>query len=398
MIERKIYLDRIIPLIDDPLIKIITGMRRVGKSTFLLLIQKELIKRGVSEENIISINFESLTTDNLKNYKNLYNYVSKKIKNDLTYYIFLDEIQEVEGFEKVVNSLNVDFNVDIYITGSNSKMLSGELATYLTGRYFSINIYPLSFKEIYSYYNSQKKVDKDTLFLKYVNQGGLPATYRFSDKNDLINGYLEDMYSSILLKDIVTRYNVRDIELLQRFLKFVFNNVGQIFSASSITKFLRKEGRKLSKETIYNYISACKEAYLIHSVSRYNLKGKEILKTKEKYFINDLGLRSIYFDNESDINQTLENIVFLELLRKGYNIYVGDIDGFEVDFIAEKNNEKIYLQVTYLLADNSVIEREFNSLEKIEDNFPKYVVSMDKVNIQRKGIKQINIIDFLLEE
>ncbi len=398
MIKREIYLDKIIPLINDPLVKVITGMRRVGKSTFLLLIQKELKDRGVSDNHIININFESMKTDELKNSTVLYEFISSKIKDDLTYYIFLDEIQEVENFEKVINSLNVDYKVDIYITGSNSKMLSGELSTYLTGRYFSLNIYPLSYQEIFNYYNSSESVDKDKLLLDYIRSGGLPAVYRFNNQQDIINGYLNDMYSSILLKDIVNRHNIRDIDLLQRFLKFIFNNIGQIFSANSITKFLKSEGRKLSKETIYNYIEACKDAYLIHGVNRYNVKGKQLLKTREKYFINDLGLRNIYFDNESDIGQSLENIVYLELLRRGYTVYVGEIDDLEIDFIAVKNNERLYFQVAYLLADKKVIDREFGSLEIVGDNFPKYVISMDKVNIERNGIKQINIIDFLLEE
>jgi len=262
MIKRKLYLDKIIPLINDPLIKVITGMRRVGKSTFLLLIQEELKDRGISEDNIISINFESMKTDKLKDSTVLYEFISSKIKDDLIYYIFLDEIQEVKNFEKIINSLNVDYNVDIYITGSNSKMLSGELSTYLTGRYFSLNIYPLSYQEIFDYYNSSGDVDKDKLFLDYIKNGGLPAVYRFDNQLDIIRGYLEDMYSSILLKDIVNRHNIRDIDLLQRFLKFIFNNIGQIFSANSITKFLKNEGRKLSKETIYNYIEACRDAYL----------------------------------------------------------------------------------------------------------------------------------------
>ena len=289
--------------------------------------------------------------------------------------------------------------MDIYITGSNSKILSGELATHLTGRYYALEVYPLSFAEIIS---SRKDItgiiDLDSEFIDYINYGGLPAIQRFSKKEDLIKGYIDDMYSSILLNDIVARYSLRDVDLLKRFLKYIFQNVGQIFSAHSIAIFMKNEGRKLSKETLYNYLEACKNAYLIFGAPRYDIKGKQILKTKEKYFVNDIGIRGLYFNNQTDIAQVLENIVYMELLRQGYSVFVGEIGRQEVDFIAVKGTEINYIQVVYLLASEETIEREFQALEKIGDNYPKYVMSLDKIKIERSGINHLNIIDFLMEQ
>lgn len=396
MIKRDDYLNKIKPIINDPLIKVITGMRRVGKSTLLLLIQDELNNQGIDSEQFIHINFELIKYDEYKDYKKLYEYVTSLIINKDKYYIFLDEIQEVENFEKVVNSINIEYNTDIYITGSNSKLLSGELASLLTGRYYTIEVFPLSFKEIVEA-KEDDNLDVDLEFINYINNGGLPAILRFKEKS-IINGYIDDMYSSIVLKDIVTRYSIRDVDLLNRFLGYIYHNIGQIFSASSITKFLKSEGRKLSRETIYNYINACKEAYLIYGIKRYDIKGKQYLKTKEKYFINDLGIRSLFFDNENDISQSLENIVLLELLRRGYAVYVGEINQLEVDFIAMKGSEKIYIQVTYMMSSEEIVEREFKSLESIKDNFAKYIISMDKIKRERSGIKHMNIIEFLLSE
>lgn len=328
----------------------------------------------------------------LKEYRALYEYIeSKKIKGKISY-VFLDEVQEVEGFEKVVNSLNSKGNVEVFITGSNSKLLSGELATYLTGRFYTIEILSLSYKEISGWFSNNEDV-----FIDYLRTGGMPGKFQFEEERTAKN-YLMDMYQSILLRDIVKRYNVRDVDLLQRFMSYLINNIGQIFSAVTITNYLKSEGRKLSKETIYNYIDAAKSTYLVYGVPRYNIKGKELMKTNEKYFINDLGIRNLYFDNEKDIGQALENIVYLELRRRGYDIYVGKYDDREVDFIAVDGEKKTYIQVTYLLAEESILEREFSVLESIEDNFPKMVISMDRVNRSRNGIEHKNIIDFLLEE
>jgi len=393
LIKRSYYLDKIQPVLGKQVIKVLLGMRRVGKSTLMLQIQDLLIEQGVSKDQIISINFEWMQFELIKDHLKLNEFIRGKIVNDKKYYIFLDEVQEVDGFEKVVNSLNAEGIAEVFITGSNSKLLSGELATYLTGRFYSIEVLPLSFSEMIL---TDDKFSREDLFIQYLNTGGMPGTLQFGEYETSRN-YLMDMYQSILLGDIVKRHNIRDIELLQRFMMYLLNNVSQIFSAVTITKYLKNEGRKLSKETIYNYIEAAKGAFLIHGVARYNIKGKEIFKTNEKYFINDLGLRSLYFNNERDIGQALENIVYLELRRRGYDIYVGKFGSQEIDFIAVKGAFKMYVQVAYLLAEPSTVEREFSVLEAIADNHPKVVLSMDKVDRSRNGISHKNIIDFLLE-
>lgn len=394
MIFRKRYLQEIKAVLGKPVIKVLLGMRRVGKSTLLLQIQDELISSGISKEQIISMNFEWMDYEPIKDYVALNRSIREKMTSNEKYYVFLDEIQEVDGFERVVNSLNAEGIAEVFITGSNSKLLSGELATYLTGRYYSIEVLPLSFEEIYE---AGFEGTKDVLLIEYLKHGGLPGLLEFDNQRASAN-YLLDMYQSILLKDIVKRYNIRDVDLLQRFMMYVMNNIGQIFSANTISKYLKSEGRNFSKETIYNYIDAAKSAFLIHSAARYNIKGKEILKTNEKYFVNDLGLRSLYFNNELDIGQALENVVYLELRRRGYDIYVGKFGDREVDFIVLKGDSKMYIQVAYLLVESATIEREFSVLEEITDNFPKLVISMDQVNRSRNGIQHQNIIDFLLEK
>lgn len=392
MIKREKYLAEIKKVMGKQVIKVLLGMRRVGKSTLLLQIQEELLSQGVERDQIISLNFEWLEFETLKEYKMLYEYIeSKKVKGKKNY-VFLDEVQEVEDFEKVVNSLNAKGDVEVFITGSNSKLLSGELATYLTGRFYTIEVLPLSYKEISEGFSKSEDV-----FLEYLQTGGMPGKFQFEEERTAKN-YLMDMYQSILLRDIVKRYNVRNVDLLQRFMSYLINNIGQTFSAVTITNDLKSEGRNLSKETIYNYIEAAKSTYLVHGVPRYNIKGKELMKTNEKYFINDLGIRSLYFDNEKDIGQALENIVYLELRRRGYEIYVGKYDDKEVDFIAVDGDTMKYIQVAYLLAEESTIERAFSVLDAIEDNFPKIVISMDRVNRSRNGIEHKNIIEFLLED
>ncbi len=392
MIKREKYLAEIKKVMGKQVIKVLLGMRRVGKSTLLLQIQEELLSQGVERDQIISLNFEWLEFETLKEYKMLYEYIeSKKVKGKKNY-VFLDEVQEVEDFEKVVNSLNAKGDVEVFITGSNSKLLSGELATYLTGRFYTIEVLPLSYKEISEGFSKSEDV-----FLEYLQTGGMPGKFQFEEERTAKN-YLMDMYQSILLRDIVKRYNVRNVDLLQRFMSYLINNIGQTFSAVTITNYLKSEGRNLSKETIYNYIEAAKSTYLVHGVPRYNIKGKELMKTNEKYFINDLGIRNLYFDNEKDIGQALENIVYLELRRRGYEIYVGKYDDKEVDFIAVDGDTMKYIQVAYLLAEESTIEREFSVLDAIEDNFPKMVISMDRVNRSRNGIEHKNIIEFLLED
>lgn len=393
-IQRDSYLEMIKSVTGKHIIKVLTGMRRVGKSVILKQIQEQLISDGVPQEQIISINFELMEFESIRNYRLLEKHISKQMESDKKYFIFLDEVQEVKGFEKVVNSLHAKGTAELFITGSNSNLLSGELATYLTGRFYSIEILPLSFKEIYQYIPGSTREEK---FLSFVRGGGMPGILQF-EGNSITKNYLLDMYQSILLRDIVQRHSIRNVDLLKRFMQYIFANTSQLFSAASITKYLKSEGRNLSKETIYQYLDAAKEAFLIHGVPRFDIKGKNVLKTNEKYFINDLGFRALFFDNELDIGQALENIVYLHLRKQGHEIFVGKLDDKEIDFIAVRGKEKLYIQVAYLLAEPATIEREFSPLETIDDNYPKMVISMDPVNRSRNGIIHMNIIDYLLAE
>jgi predicted AAA+ superfamily ATPase len=393
-IQRDSYLEMIKSVTGKHIIKVLTGMRRVGKSVILKQIQEQLISDGVPQEQIISINFELMEFDSIRNYQLLEKYISQQMVGDKKYFVFLDEVQEVEGFEKVVNSLHAKRTAELFITGSNSNLLSGELATYLTGRFYSIEILPLSFKEIYQYIPGSTREEK---FQSFIRGGGMPGILQF-EGNSIVKNYLLDMYQSILLRDIVQRHSIRNVDLLKRFMQYIFANTSQLFSAASITRYLKSEGRSLSKETLYQYLDAAKEAFLIHGVPRFDIKGKNVLKTNEKYFINDLGFRALFFDNELDIGQALENIVYLHLRRQGHEIFVGKLDDKEIDFIAVRGKEKLYIQVAYLLAEQATIEREFSPLEAIDDNYPKMVISMDPVNRSRNGIIHMNIIDYLLTE
>lgn len=399
LIQRNRYLDEIVSVLHKPIIKVLLGMRRVGKSTLLFQIQEYLKSTGVKDEQVISLNFELLEFEGLKNYNALNDYLNSKMTSHDKYYIFLDEVQEVEGFEKVVNSINAQGKAELFVTGSNSSLLSGELATYLTGRYYTIEVFPLSFSEIVAHQKTQNRpvTDIHSSFIDYLKMGGLPGRFMFTEERTAKN-YIYDLYQSILLKDIVQRYRIRDVDLLQRFMLYLSNNVAQIFSADTVTKYLRSENRKLSRETIYNYIEAAQNAYLIYGVPQYDIRGKALMKTSEKYFIADQGLRSLFFDNEADIGQVLENIVFLELKRRGYDLFIGRIGGREIDFIAQDGPTTIYFQVAYLLEADATIEREFSPLLDIQDNYPKYVLSMDPVNRSRQGVTHLNIIDFLLDD
>ena len=401
MTKRELYIEKIKPFINKDIIKVLTGIRRSGKSVMLKLIMEELKQNKIDEKQFININFENLINRELITADKLYEYILKKaseIKKKC--YIFLDEIQEVKDWEKCINSLRVneEYDFDIYITGSNAKLLSGELSTYLAGRYVEFVIYPFSFKEFLETLKSiQQDVSTREAFQKYVKFGGMPFLYNLAFEEEASLQYLKDIYSSIILKDITQRNKIRDTDLLERVISYLIINVGNNFSATSISKFFKSENRKVSVETILNYIKAAKESFLIYKVSRDDLIGKKILNVNEKYYIADHGMReAILGSNQRDINQIFENIIYLELLRKGYNVRVGKVDNLEVDFVCTKGNEKIYVQVAYLLASSEIIEREFTSLEKIDDNYPKYVISMDEFDMSRNGIKHINIIDFLM--
>ena len=379
-------------------------MRRSGKSIILKLISEELINEGVSSNNIIYINFESLMFSELTDFKKLYNYIIEKSQTlQGKIYILLDEIQEVEHWEKAINSFMVDLNCDIYITGSNANLLSSELATYIAGRYVEIKIYPGEFKEYIEFakiQNPNKILSNEEYFEQYLQFGGLPGIHNFDYEKENIYQYLSDIYNSVLLKDVIARNGIRDIELLERVVLYILDNIGNTFSAKNISDFLKSQGRKLSRETVYNYLKALENAYIISKVQRYDIKGKALLETQEKFYLMDLGLRHSKLGyRANDIAGYLENIIYLELMRRKYTVNIGKLSTKEVDFIGTLRDEKLYIQVTYLLATPETIEREFYPLKNINDNYPKYVLSMD--NLERyniDGIIRERIIDFLLND
>lgn len=397
MIKRELYIQQIRPFINQNIVKVLTGIRRCGKSVMLRLIQEELLERGVAEDQILQVNFESRAVEYVRNVEAMYGFVREFTgKNQGKTYLFLDEIQELEDWETMVNSFMIDFDVDIYITGSNAKMLSGELATYLAGRYVEFRIYPFSFREVMT---AMGETSQQDAFQIYLKRGGMPFLYQFPMDERSVRQYLDDIYASIILKDIAQRNHVRDLELLKRVLLYFISNIGNPFSASSITKYLKNEKRKISGETLYNYIEYCKTACLLHLVSREDIMGKQLLQFQEKIYLTDHGIREAVFGNNlRDINQVLENVVYLELLRRGYTVTIGRAGQAEVDFVARIGEDKLYVQVSYLLAGDETIEREFGVLEKIPDNYPKYVVTMDEITRSRNGIRHFHIRDFLLLE
>ena len=403
MLKRDGYIKQIVPFIDKDVIKVLTGIRRSGKSVMLKLLIEELKNRGINENQFIYINFENLKYRNLKNYEKLYDFILNKVDDKYkSYYIFLDEIQEVEEWERCVNSLRVDeeLRFDIYITGSNAKQLSGELSTYLAGRYIEFVVYPFSFKEFFEIMKEKnKEIDLKKAFQDYVKFGGMPFLHNLDYNYEASMQYLQELYASIILKDITQRNNIRDTDLLERIINYIVMNIGNTFSATSISKFFKSENRKVATETILNYIKACEEAFLIYRVARNDLLGKKILNVNEKYYIADHGIReAIMENNQKNINQVLENIVYFEMLRRGYNVKIGKVDNLEINFVCKKNDETLYIQVSYLLASEDTKEREFSVLENIKDNYPKYVLSMDEFDMSKNGIKHINLIEFLTKE
>lgn len=401
MIKRESYMRRIRPFINGELVKVMTGIRRSGKSVMLELVKQELLEMGVRAEQFISINFEDMRYLHLCTAQVLHQEILTRAEGiEGKVYLFFDEIQEVKDWEKCVNSLRVALDCDIYITGSNAKLLSGELATYLGGRYVEFVIYPFSFAEFLELYRpTTPQATVQQCFQQYLLFGGMPYLSRLNYQEEPVRQYLSDLYDSVQLKDIIKRNKVRDVDLLERILAYVMANVGTTFSAGSLTKFFKSEQRSVSPETVLNYIRYCCDAYLFYQVKRQDLQGKQILATSEKYYIADHGIREAVFGgNMRDINLVLENIVFLELLRRGYTVTVGKAGEREVDFVCDKRGEKLYVQVTYLLASEETVAREFGVYDSIRDNFPKYVVSMDELDLSRSGIKHRNIRDFLLAE
>ena len=401
MIKRELYMKRIRPFINTELVKVMTGIRRCGKSVMLELVKQELTESGIDEKQFISINFEDMRYAGFHNAQALHEEILKRAATvEGKVYLFFDEIQEVKDWEKCINSLRIALDCDIYITGSNAKLLSGELATYLGGRYVEFVIYPFSFAEFLELYRPIAPEDSiRQCFQKYLLSGGMPYLANLRYVEEPSQQYLTDVFNSVQLKDIVKRNKVRDVDLLERIIAYVMANVGSTFSATSLSRFLKSEQRTVAPETILNYIRYCCDAYLFYQVKRQDLQGKQLLATNEKYYIADHGIReAVYGGNMRDINLILENIVFLELLRRGYEVTVGKAGEREVDFVCGKRGEKLYVQVTYLLASQETIEREFCVYDEIRDNFPKYVVSLDEFDMSRNGIKHRNICDFLLDE
>jgi predicted AAA+ superfamily ATPase len=384
------------PFIDKPFIKVITGIRRCGKSSILLLLAEHLKKRKISEKRIIFINFENMEYSELHTAQKLYEFVKDKMKQKKKYYIFLDEIQEVQNWEKVVNSLLQGKNADIYITGSNSRLLSSELSTYIAGRYVEFQIKPLSFRE-FREFSGKSSVEED--FKSYLRKGGFPAVNVYPYSETERDKIVYDIYNSAILRDVIQRNNIRNAELLDRISKFIFDNLGNLFSAKKIADYFRSQNRSVDIETIYNYLNALEQAFVVKKIPRFDIKGKEILKTQEKYFAGDHSLvYSIMGYKDRFISGVLENVVMQEMERRGYKVFVGKLNNSEIDFLGEKQNKKIYLQVCYQLNSKDTINREFSPLELIKDNHPKFVVSMDsffKDNIN--GIEHKFIGDFLLE-
>lgn len=401
MIQREMYMKRIRPFIGKDVVKVLTGIRRCGKSVMLELIQEELQRRGVLEDHIISVNFESMQNENLLTARLLHDEMARRTeKLEGKVYFFFDEIQEVEEWEKCINSLRSEMDCDIYLTGSNAKLLSGELATYLGGRYVEFIIYPFSFSEFLESYRLCALEQSDAqCFQKYILCGGMPFLGNLQYEEAPVRQYLTDVFSSVQLKDIIQRNSIRDIDLLERMIAYVMKNAGATFSASSISRFLKSEHRKAAPETILNYLEYCCRAYLFYRVRRQDLRGKEILSANEKYYIADHGIREALFGgNQRDIEKILENIVYMELLRRGYAVTVGRIGDREIDFVCEKSGQKIYIQVCYLMASEETVRREFGVYESVKDNYPKYVLSMDEIDMSCDGIHHRNVRDFLLAE
>lgn len=392
-IYRKQYMDKLISLKDKNIIKVLTGIRRCGKSTILNQFKNYLIENGIKNENIISINFEDNNNNNLLDGEILHKYIMEHTDSNTKNYIFLDEIQNVVGFEKCIDSLLLREYLDIYITGSNSYMLSSELATFLTGRYIQIHVLPLSFQEYLSYYGETDELKK---YNDYITYGGFPYLINIDNNNEKLE-YLDSVYNTVLVKDVVSRKKINDILILESLCRFLFDNIGSYISTKKISDTLASYGRKNSVHTIEEYLNALVESYILYKVNRYDIKGKQLLKTQEKYYLSDIGLRTYLLGKSFDKNlgHILENIIFLELKRRGYKIYIGKNDLTEVDFVVETNDELVYIQVALSVRDEDTLERELRPLESINDHFRKYIITLDYDTNIYNGIKQISAMDFL---
>ena len=401
MILRPLYVDKIMAYADTPFVKILTGVRRCGKSTILKMIMERLkTERNIPEERIVSCRYDSMDYDDMTA-KQMYSQLKERLAPEGKTYLFLDEVQEIKGWEKVVNSLASDFDVDLYVTGSNSRMMSSEISTYLTGRYVSFRIYTLSFAEYLMFKSQYTTVDDPkTELANYVRLGGFPATHLQAHSQDEVYTIVRDIYNSTIFSDIVKRNQVRKIDQLERVVKYTFSNVGNTFSAKSISDYLKAEHRALDNETVYSYLEKLEKAYLLHRCSRYDLQGKELLKTQEKFYLADVALRYSVLGYDGDtVASSLENIVYLELCRRGYTVYVGKTGDSEIDFVAVRQNEKIYVQVTQTISSEKTEKREYERLLEIRDNYPKYVLTADAfAGGNYEGIRTMHIADFLLSQ
>ena len=396
MIRRDEYLDRLISFRDEPLIKVVTGIRRCGKSTLLEMYRDYLLDNGVGEDQIVAINFEDLEYDDLSNAKKLHDYVLARLAKSKKNYIFLDEIQKVEAFQKAIDSLQLKKNIDIYITGSNAHMLSGELATLLSGRYVEIAMQPLSFKEYIAFVGD--KSDLGRKYADYLQFSSFPYAVQLKNDPRRIRDYLEGIYNTVILKDVITRKKIADPMMLESVIRFLFDNIGNLLSTNNIANTMTSSGRKISTHTVESYISALMDCFILYRAKRYDVKGKQYLKTNDKYYICDIGLRYFLLGNKgSDTGHILENVIYLELLRRGYDVYVGKVKNQEVDFVAQKQDNVEYYQVAATVRDSSTLVRELASLEAIKDHHPKFLLTLDDdPPANHNGIHQINALDFLL--
>lgn len=402
MIKRPLYLDKLVKWFDQPVIKVITGVRRSGKSCLLRMLQDELKTRGVADHQIVYINFELVENDPLRSFKSLHEYIIGRRKDEKEMlYLFIDEVQNCSGWERAAASLLARGGFDLYLTGSNANVLSGELATHIAGRYIEIEIFPLSFSEylLFSEQQNRKDGNRESLFEEYLRYGGFPGLRTVIDDDEARRQYLQGIRNSVILKDTIQRHQIRDAAVLERVLIYIFDNVGQIFSAGKVVDYLSHMGFKVSIESVSAYISALENSLIVHGVPRYDIKGRKLMQRLNKYFVCDLGLRYAELGYRSnDISQLLENIVYMELRTRGYIVYVGKEGEREVDFVAEKKDLRIYIQVSYLLATEEVIDREYRPLLAIKDSFPKIVLSMDRFPIgEKEGIQHRYLPDFLLK-